>query len=92
MLGKHPHFAAGGQFRTQARKGGAGEWHPGPRPPSAAPLASRPPAPLPRAGERQNAVSGNALTWLGSAPDFPDLQAHGLEWAEPSAQGHGAKN
>lgn len=43
-----------------------------------------PPAPLPWAGERQNAVSGNALQWLGSTPDVPGLQGPrpGVDWAE----------
>lgn len=89
ILSKHPHFAAGGQFRTQARKSGVrGSGTQGLTSLPLPPLASRSPQP-----RFLGPVSLETLS-SGGAPHQTSRisRAHGLEWTEPSTQGHGTKN
>lgn len=45
-----------------------------------------PPAPLPRAGEKQNAAPASAPQWLAPCQTSRTSRAHGRKWPEPSAQ------
>lgn len=87
IVSKHPQCAAGRQFRTQA--GESGVRGSGSRGLASLPLPlwlPDPPAPLPRAGEKQNAASGSAPQWLAPCQTSRTSRAHGRKWPEPSAQ------
>lgn len=86
IVSKHPQCAAGTVQNSSTRIRSEGEWQPGPRQPSAAPWLPDPPAPLPRAGEKQNAASGSAPQWLAPCQTSRTSRAHGRKWPEPSAQ------